>query len=168
MKIYIGPDDSKFDSKIYTPQIVARYRKLANRALNEWASLTPQSRSFVCVDKPQAAHIVCEWTTNQLTRKYSFTGGETSTLTFSDGSEQKAISLIFLDPRNIRTDYDFYAICIHELGHAYGLRHSSHPDDCMYGAAHLSQSRFPKLTANDITEFKKRYQKPLGAKSLVQ
>ena len=75
---------------------------------------------------------------------HSFSIGETSHGTNTAGEDQATVYL-FLNSGNSVDDTEFYDTCLHEIGHAIGLSHSSNPADVMYNASNTENG----LTAND-------------------
>jgi len=170
IKVYTAPDKViASGNTIYTKAVSVRYAALAKKALNEWASATDQL-SFVVVDSPTYANVDCEWTTDLTKRENSFASGEANSIPHEATGTISATALIFLDAKNMMSDSEFYDVCLHELGHALGLKHSSHPEDIMYwttsaGPDHGRNLRH--LSKGDISRIRMFYSDRFQARKIA-
>ena len=87
---------------------------------------------FDFIANPADAQINCEWTNNLKERGNSFEAGHCDTIRSGSLRTEKQRPLIFVGSNLTETDTSFYNICVHEIGHALGLMHSSNPQDVMY------------------------------------
>ncbi len=121
-----------------------KYRPYVQRACTEWAAATNHRLRFVTVTNPADAGLVCQWTNDKSKLHHSFASGETHQGKNSAGDDQATVYLL-LNEDNSVDDKSFYDTCLHEIGHAIGLSHSSNPADVMYYASNTENG----LTTND-------------------
>lgn len=129
-----------------------KYRPYVERACQEWAAATNYRLRFVMVTNPADAGLVCKWTNDKSQLHHSFAIGETQHGTNSAGDDQATVYLLLKEDNSIN-DSEFYDTCLHEIGHAIGLSHSSNPQDVMYNASNTENG----LTANDKARARELY-----------
>ena len=58
-----------------------------------------------------------------------------------------------------RDSNEFFEICLHEMGHALGLQHSSNPADVMYfsGQTRTDKKATTQLSARDVERIRQLY-----------
>lgn len=131
------------------------YSLKLEQAFDEWSGASLKRLTFIFVDLPDNSNIECEWTTDRDKLHYSFAGGVTQYSRNKLGEPKANIYLL----SDTSSDAEFYETCLHEIGHALGLQHSSNPADVMYfsGQNSTSAKSSPSLSANDILRLKKLY-----------
>lgn len=138
------------------------YSMLIEQALNEWSNATQKRITFMFTNDPEVANIECSWTDDRTKlHNQSFAAGETS---YDLNKNQRARAKIALLSKTEGKDFsevDFYDTCLHELGHAIGLSHSSSPSDIMYFSGQsraANQKRLPSLSSGDVSRINKLYE----------
>jgi len=141
-------------SKTGTPTKI-NYSLKVEQAFEEWSAASQKRLTFIFVDLPDNSNVECEWTTDRNKLHYSFAGGVTQYSRNKLGQPKATIYLL----SESNSEADFYDTCLHEIGHALGLQHSSNPSDIMYfsGQTRASTKTAPSLSSNDILRLKKLY-----------
>lgn len=159
LKIYIQKNAPIAKDSVYTKMVLARYGKLAEKAIEEWRAATKPRLSFAFENDEKRADIVLAWTTDLSKRKQPFFLGQTESLFDTNSRKHMRHAVIFLDPKHLISDTEFYETCLHEFGHALNLKHSSHPEDIMYWAADVNTSdvHAKHLSQGDIDRIRQLY-----------
>ncbi len=135
-------------------------------SFNDWISAARNYLSAQTVSNPADADIVCTWTST--TKDLTLQGaeqGEAHRL-YVRGKHglcrltHAEIRLCFIDPTTgaILSDKVMAALCLHEIGHALGLKgHSANNDDVMFFATGETYS-LRKLSARDIATINRLYE----------
>lgn len=105
---------------------------LLERAFSDWQIGSSGAVSFTFVQAKDDADIICKWMNSSATMYHDSAQGMTQTSKGKRGAV-KTISILLYGPDGhaLSTD-EFYEICLHEIGHALGLGHSSEREDIMY------------------------------------
>ena len=136
------------------------YSLLIERAMQEWSNSSGRRISFVFTDNVDNANIECLWTTNRNDLHMSFAAGVTSYERNAQNRPRAKIKLMAKTPKNGLTANEFYGVCLHELGHALGLSHSTSTKDIMYFSVTpetSSSTITPSLSRTDIERIIKLY-----------
>jgi tetratricopeptide (TPR) repeat protein len=160
MPVRVSVSASKLMSptKSYTTAVANHYADLAKRAFLAWSFATDGKLAFDFVNNSESAQINCEWTNNLKERGQSFEGGHCETVNRDSYVSQKQRALVVLGREGASDDIGFYNICLHEIGHALGLEHSSHPEDVMYFSGSPTRySQFAALSKGDIQRVRAVY-----------
>ncbi len=170
MPITVSISASKLSriNKSYKKAISTRYQDLAKRAFLLWSSATGGTLVFDFIANPADAQINCEWTNNLKERGNSFEAGHCDTIRSGSLRTEKQRPLIFVGSNLTETDTSFYNICVHEIGHALGLMHSSNPQDVMYSMGGPQDAhQFAVLSKQDINRVRTIYTNPGRAAQLA-
>lgn len=119
------------------------YRDILIDSMNEWSKASQQRLKFVLVKNAKKADIVCDWTNNPYDVRRTGTDVEQG-ICFSkviqggqwDGTIQSStVRILMIDPVSGKplSDDSMKVTCLHEFGHAIGLRgHSNNNHDVMF------------------------------------
>lgn len=132
------------------------YSLLIERAMQEWSNASGKEITFMFSNRSDDANIECTWTSDRSQLDMTFAAGVTSGTRNSKGQYKANIKLLAKAPGFDLTESEFYQACLHELGHALGLSHSSSPSDIMYFSNSLAQGN-KNLSTNDIARLKSLY-----------
>lgn len=139
-----------------TPGYREAYQDYVRRAFNEWQTISNAKLSWMEVNSPDDANIVCSWTADARPKGNGIEAGETRTTIqrnafFPNGRIVSAHVMILTDlfGRSF-SNADIYKTCLHEIGHALGLQgHSSTASDIMYPVLNSSQTTYLKERDRD-------------------
>lgn len=130
-------------------------------ALNEWTEATSGKLAWTEVSNPQEADIVFGWTSkvnNQRPDEAGFTmaearnNGKSAVRTMGKAT----VTILTHYKGKVLTDRDMRKVCLHELGHAFGMQgHSPFSNDIMY--ATTSRNQGERLSQRDITSMRSLY-----------
>jgi len=162
IRVCVAP--GKLVSPKYTKAVSERYVALSKTALMAWESSTDHWLRFVFVSDPKNAQMRVTWTTDTTQRSHSFADGEAD---YAQNATQGPVctsAVIYVEPKEIMSDSHFLEVCLHEVGHALGLQHSSAPSDVMYG----SGTSVSQLSKGDITCVRSLYADPFLGKAVAE
>jgi hypothetical protein len=118
--------------------------------------------AWVEVSNPQAADIYCEWTAKVNPQRPNEAGFTVAMARNNNGTpirtmgKAKITILTHYNGKNL-TDRDMRKVCLHELGHAYGLQgHSPFSDDIMF--ATTSRNQGDSLSMRDVKSIQRLYE----------
>ncbi len=105
------------------------YSSMLPDALNEWQNGTSGIISFTIVTTPENCDIDCAWTDNPADLGNPGEGGECVTTRGASGFlEHARVRILTRSKTHDPTTAMLKAVCLHEVGHALGIR--GHSDDC--------------------------------------
>lgn len=139
-----------------TPGYQDVYQNYIRRAFNEWQAISNSKLTWVEVNSPGEANIVCSWTADARPKGGGVEAGETRTTIqrsafFPNGRIISAQVMVLTDlfGRSF-SNADIYKTCLHEIGHALGLQgHSSTASDIMYPVLNANQTTYLKARDRD-------------------
>ena len=136
------------------PGYKTTYPDLAVSALNEWSQASDGRISWVRTSDPNGADIAIEW--SPYTGHGSVESGDTRTVSdFVGNLNHASVNLASLQGGQSVSDAEMKKTCLHELGHALGLCHSSSSGDIMFWQANGAQSS--SLCARDMNTISRLY-----------
>lgn len=134
-----------------TPGYQEMYQDYIRRAFNEWQMTSNGTLTWLEVNSPQQANIICSWTGEARPKGNGVEAGETQTTIqrspfFPNGriiaAHVVVLTCLFGRPFS---NADLYKTCLHEIGHALGLQgHSSTASDIMYPVLNANQTPYLK------------------------
>jgi predicted Zn-dependent protease len=126
------------------------------QSLDEWARNSGGRVSFVRAQSPEDSDITVDWVANA---PYAGEAGNTRTAFSNTGSgpiiTHAHIDIATTSNGAAMTDNEMRKTCLHELGHALGLVHTSRPGDIMYYQSNPSQ--VCSLTPRDSATIQRLY-----------
>jgi predicted Zn-dependent protease len=158
LKIFIARDKSE----VYRDG----YRDIFMDAIEDWSKASQDRLKFVYVKSARKADITIDWTSNAYDVRRSGSDVEQGicfTQAISggpaDGTIDKAtIRILMIDPVNQKplSDDSMKVTCLHEFGHAIGLRgHSNNNHDVMFYS--VSPTVWPVLSKRDKATIARLY-----------
>jgi predicted Zn-dependent protease len=129
-------------------------------SLNEWSSVTNKTLSWVPTNDSSDADIIISFAHQPPDVPDGAETGETRTSTAPDGQGGQVITRAWVTILTMMhgapiSDDEVKKTCLHELGHAYGLSHSSTGSDIMHWQSSFSQQ--PALTSRDGATIRRLY-----------
>ncbi|MBY0549398.1 MAG: matrixin family metalloprotease [Candidatus Obscuribacterales bacterium] len=167
LTLYIDPGN---DVPGYRPQ----FRKYMLEAFDAWQKASGGRIRYKLVGGPKGANIVCHWTANPADKRMS--GGNEQGITrfeymYLDGQRKKdggglarsaEITILVTGrfTKRVLSDADMKGVCIHELGHSFGIHgHSPRKTDIMYPYMN-GMSALSGPDANTIVRLYQGYEHP--------
>lgn len=154
LKIYFAPGRN-------VPGYRASFKAQMMDALNEWVSVSNGKLAWQEVPSPQQADIYCQWTA-EVNRDRPHEAGFTVAMARNNDRTpirtmgKAKVTILTHYNGKILTDRDMRKVCLHELGHAYGLQgHSPFSDDIMY--ATTSPYQGDRLSQRDVKSIQRLY-----------
>jgi predicted Zn-dependent protease len=150
----------------------ASFRAQMVDALNEWVNVSAGTLTWVEVPEQRLADITCEWT-DKINRdkplEAGFTLGTAREKEYAPIRTMGKASVTVLThfKGKVLSDQDMRKVCLHELGHAYGLQgHSPFSNDIMYETT--SRDQGVHLSARDINSIRNLYDSSLATKNTAR
>ncbi|MBY0549465.1 MAG: matrixin family metalloprotease [Candidatus Obscuribacterales bacterium] len=131
-------------------------------AFNEWVAVSNGKLAWYEVNNPQDADIYCEWTAQVNQQRPNEAGFTVAMARNNNGTPVRTMGrakITILTHYNGRTltDRDMRKVCLHELGHAYGLQgHSPFSDDIMFSTTSRNQGE--SLSQRDVRSIQRLYE----------
>lgn len=158
LKVYIAPAVGLTG---YRPA----FGKALSGAFDRWKAASDNQFSFSFVQAATDADIDCKFT-DDITKVHSLAEhGDTVSEITPRGILHASITILTVEDPNDQdklTDNLMYGICLHELGHALGVRgHSLNPSDVMFFCVPTGDRQFD-LSARDIATVHHIYNTDIG------
>lgn len=157
------------DSGASVPNFRESYRNGFLEALSSWSLASQNKLTFMLVPTPQGADITCEWTNNPFEVRQTGSDVEQGVCFMQSFTRRHSRGDDFIANAKLRIctidretekplgDDDMKKTCLHELGHALGLRgHSSNNHDIMFYS--VSPTVWPVLSKRDKATLLRLYQ----------
>lgn len=136
----------------FTPE----FENVLVESFQTWEKATKGLIGFIFVHDPHQADIECRWTDNAKELKSPSEGGDVVWQTNHNDFSHAAITLLtcdFTTKQNVSVPL-MRATCLHEVGHALGLKgHSDKPGDILYPFinSNLVQAELSQRDVNTLT-----------------
>ncbi|CAN5224322.1 hypothetical protein BH10CYA1_BH10CYA1_07460 [soil metagenome] len=157
------------DSGASVPNFKEAYRNGFLEALSSWSVASQNKVTFMLVPTPQGADIACDWTANPYEVRQSGSDVEQGVCFMQAFSHKRTRGDEFIANAKLRIctidretekplgEEDMKKTCLHELGHALGLRgHSSNNHDIMFYS--VSPTVWPVLSKRDKSTLLRLYE----------
>ena len=157
LKVFVQSESDAAKVPGYRPE----YRQVLVDGFEEWARALGR-KSFVFVDRIELADITCRWTNNPALLRNPAECGETIQYSAPGRPISKAeitmLTQAYFDVWNKTISPNcMHTICVHEIGHALGIRgHSPNFEDIMFVGNNKNDDR-RSLTTRDIKTIKHLY-----------
>lgn len=152
------------------PNFREGYRSGFFEALSSWSTASQNRLTFLLVPSPEGADITCDWTANPFEVRQSGTDVEQGVCFMEAFANKRArsgdefiatarlrICTIDRETEKPLGEDDMKKTCLHELGHALGLRgHSSNNHDIMFYS--VSPTVWPVLSKRDKATLVRLYE----------
>jgi hypothetical protein len=144
----------------YRPQ----FRGFIIRALDTWCVDSGKKLSYKLVDDPKLADVKVKFTRDELPMQESNRVRQKAGLTWleSNGDGKGLMGRVEIrtvcafDPSKLVQDGQCASVCMHEIGHAMGLGHSTCFNDIMYFGSSSKQTGMPSV--RDKATIKRLYE----------
>jgi hypothetical protein len=133
LRVYIGRGGAGFREN---------FPGLFTAAMNEWSAASSGRIKWMRVNDPQSANIIANWDANNASLAGEAGDTRTQLGMGPDGQRYITSAQVSLMPTNgsaAYSDEEMHKICLHEIGHALGLHHSSNRGDIMYFQSNPAQ-----------------------------
>lgn len=134
----------------------SHYCGMLKDSFTEWQKCSAGLVSFQFItDQSKKANVIVEWIDDPTITKSTQKRGETKLKTNDKNIVSATIHLLI--GKNQMSDQNFRFTCLHEIGHALGIKgHSPSPDDLMFFSTSVT-ARPAALSSRDINTLKKIY-----------
>ncbi len=157
------------DSAASVPNFREAYRNALLESLSAWALASQNKVTFVLVPDSRYADISCDWTNNPYEVRQSGSDVEQGVCfmqalvnkrsRFDSAIDRANLRILTIDRETSKpiSDDDMKKTCLHELGHALGLRgHSNNNHDIMFFS--VSPTVWPILSKRDKATLLRLYE----------
>jgi tetratricopeptide (TPR) repeat protein len=144
IKFYISPSKNTIG---YRPV----FRSFVVRALDTWFQASGKKISYVIVDDPKKADVKLKFVSDELPMQENNRSRQKAGLTVFDTNEKLLSSKVRIrtvcgfDTSRLIEDGQCATVCMHEVGHALGLGHSTSAGDVMYFGSSSKQPGIPSV-----------------------
>ncbi|MBY0359331.1 MAG: tetratricopeptide repeat protein [Candidatus Obscuribacterales bacterium] len=155
IRIYIKPGDG-------VPGYRPAFAAILRQSFQEWVDASRGKIRIAYTNDPQQAAVKCHWTNNTRELSTLSEGGQAIVVPDNLGARSTTLVILTVFPlsNSLVSDGYVHRVCLHEVGHAFGLYgHSRSPEDAMFGTIRPDE-RGIGLTSRDRNTIYSLYAMP--------